>query len=520
MASNQFLTVADVYNPADTQLKVQAINESKMRNRIEAMKMRELYQQQARRSNLAPGPRGPYNFPEGQFVSQNAPMAQTQTAQPMNQMQAASVPQQQIQPQTPEISEEDRAATRGYKKVTAIMKNIQPMLTQAKSNPEVRKKINQIFESAEDDEDYRMLVKKRMGFDNIKSKIDEETGEESNSLEKYWTEEELQKRMEEAPNGQMLAQIVKHPGNYGIRYNKDGAVLGFYSYSKVEKDSMLDDKNLTLNEIITRAASGDKEAIKSRDAILDFERRKDIIKFGYLSPDAVVMQAQNALFDSNQLSKIPPRGPNRSNVISEMEIQAKKYGYAMPDITGKRTGYNATVLAYNTQKKSFYGDQKLADEFITDVKRVKQQVINLRTNYPAYVNASIKKVRELSASGRLGDESVLAQELDALMLSYGRMTLDSSSSISELSATAQERYNKLLNSNSPQFALIQQLENFEKALTDRMSARRRSINKIENKLREYSTFDKKKTLEETKTKAPAQTTPKQMTFNPDTGEFE
>jgi bifunctional ADP-heptose synthase (sugar kinase/adenylyltransferase) len=69
------------------------------------------------------------------------------------------------------------------------------------------------------------------------------------------------------------------------------------------------------------------------------------------------------------------------------------------------------------------------------------------------------------------------------------------SSISEMSATAQQRYQKLLNSNSPAFVLFQQLENFETALKDRMKARDASLLRLESQIEKYSDFSQKEEIE-------------------------
>ncbi len=504
MANNQSLTVQDVYNPVDTQLKIQSINESKMRNRITAMKMREAHQQQMRRDKwnaLSNDPRGRFNPISGQFTSQSGPVMQMPASGQPRSAQAApptpvQAPENMMAPQpgapqmqqVPLIDDETKSAIRGQKKFMSMSKAVQPLMQKAKTDPAIRERMTKMVSNIENDNDHKALIKKA-GYDEMNIIVDPDTGETSYSLAKNWTADELEAYATNAPNGSILAPLTKHPGNYRIKFNDVGAVIGAEMVGGVQ--SMLGDKNLTENEIIARAMHGDVEAKKWMAAKIDFEKQKSVAKGGALTPEATRLMAKQAMLDPKMLSKLPRGGSSRVDVVNEINRIAKEDGLLVPDLTMKKTKLNAIVKAYNNQKVSYEADRKMADEFFMDVARFKPMIARLRTNHPSLINASLVQLRKMSANASLGEEAVLAQELDAIMRSYIRIANDASNSIAEPSATAQEAAKKMLNMNSPAFVLIQQFENFEKAMQDKMTVRKNRVDDLERQAREVSRFGKR-----------------------------
>lgn len=321
-------------------------------------------------------------------------------------------------------------------------------------------------------------------------------------------QQQRQQQQEMAPYKLQMARLQPQQVALQIEQAK-------HNMAQPKVGSVMDDKTFTEKDAIKLLTFGSPEQKKQAEAFLDnytnFQKRMTTTRYGELDPSSKEFYAEKILVDPSYITKFPARSPQRAELANEVNRLASERGLKVPDLELKNKKFNATVKSYNHQKKTYDADQKLADEFFTDVNRVKTQIQNLRTNYPSYVNLSIKKLRELSAAGKLGPEAVLQQELDAIMQTYSRMTLDASASISELSVGAQERYRKLLNSNSPAFVLLQQLENFEKALNDRLGARGRSLVNLENQLKTFSDFkEKKESKEQTK----------KMVFNPGTGRFE
>jgi hypothetical protein len=123
------------------------------------------------------------------------------------------------------MSDEDRAAIRGQKKLQSISQAVQPLMAQAKTDPTIRERISKMSETLDNDPDHQALVAK-LGFDEMKYTMDQETGEGTYTLAKNWTKDELESYADKAPNGQTLLPFANHPGKYRITFDDVGAVTG------------------------------------------------------------------------------------------------------------------------------------------------------------------------------------------------------------------------------------------------------------------------------------------------------
>jgi hypothetical protein len=407
MANNQFLTVADVYNPLETEMKLQAIQEGKLRNRIEAMKMRELYQQQARRDkwrSAADDPRGLFNPVSGQFALQGgAPIGQTQTAQPMPQQQVESMPTPTpTPPQPPQLSDEDRAAIRGQKKLMAMTQQAQPLITQAKNDPSARQRIIKLVETLDKDTDHQALVK-RAGFDEMKYNMDPETGEGSYSLAKNWTAEELEQYAENAPNGQVLAPLAKHPGKYRIEFNDEGAVTGFYTYSKEEAKNL---KSLTTSQLVDKSLHDPdpRERHKAKEILqgLAEYKKESSPLMGEFEMSDDTLDALAERFDITGM--MPPLGMGRKAAQARGEIlnrwgnKLKEQGKTAADQVLSQATYksNQSALTDLTKREQLLGTfvnridvtSDLVMDFAKEVGNKSERLLNIPRNKIAKIMGS------------------------------------------------------------------------------------------------------------------------------------
>ena len=263
MPNNQFLTVQDVYNPADTALKMESLNEAKLRNRVLAMQAREMFQQQTRRDRWNAMANNPFNPVAGQFTPTPTPQPQMQpqpAPMPAPTVTPAQVAQAQ-QPTPPALNDEDKAAIRGYKKLQSMSRASQPLVQQAKTDGAARARLIKMTESMNNDADHQALVKKS-GYDEMNYTVDPETGEGAYNLAKNWTADELQNYAEKAPNGQALLPLTKHPGKYRIKFDDNGAVVG-YEFIKQELGKK------TQEELIDLSLHGTSQERIQAQAILD-----------------------------------------------------------------------------------------------------------------------------------------------------------------------------------------------------------------------------------------------------------
>ena len=309
----QFLTSQDVEAAQEN------IEGAKIRNRIDAMKAREMYQQQQRRSAwnaAANDPRGIFNPVTQQFSprpGQPQPPAQPQPAPQPNTAAAQGAPA----PTPPPMSEDDKAAMRGQKKLAAVTQMVQPLMTQAKNDPSVRTRINKMSGILENDPDHKALMAK-LGYDEMSYKMDEETGEGAYTLTKNWSAQELEGLAEKAPNGQTLLPLAQHPGKYKIQFNDAGAVVGI-NLIPTEK---LGKK--TREELIDLSLHGtDEERKQARENLAEDAKLKKessaataaegIVGF---TADAIQQQAERYL----ATGVLPPMGMGKAGTAARQAI--------------------------------------------------------------------------------------------------------------------------------------------------------------------------------------------------------
>ena len=462
--SNGWLTPADTFDPAGTLLKIQQIKRAEQER--ELMSIRTKQARQAADKAQA-------------FENWRRGMPQ----QPVQQPTAQLPPQAQAMPRIdPRVIQEQQAAMRGQKKMASMMERV----TKEYSGPQVNgNKINRLNQIKRSDSDIRSLIKST-GFDDIDFGYDEEKKTAWERYTKDWTKEELEKVAESVPGGQAVAGLPA--GKYTLEFDPISKTMR--PTVQTAGSVFAKDTNLTENEIIARAVEGDPAAKRWMDAKLVFEKQKSAARSGELTDDAKKLFAKYALIEPAMLSKLGRASRARIAVANEMETLSSAEGLKMPDLTMKRVKYNALAKSYNKMKVSYSTDQKFAEEFYTDIARLKPQIEAIRTNYPSLVNASLKRIREIAATPLLGQEAVFAQELDAITKAYARVTLDASSSISELSATAQENYKRLINPQNPARVLFDQVDMLEISMKERLGARQRNLDELESQLREISAFEK------------------------------
>ncbi len=478
--SNGWLTPADTFDPAGTLLKIQQIKKMQQERKLATVKTKQAQQAAAKTQAFEAWRSG-----RGQRPAQQQPMQPQARAMPQIDPQAIQAQQEAMQ--------EQQAAMRGQKKLASMVGRI----AQEYSGPKVDgAKINRIGQMKRNDPDIRSMIK-TTGFDDIDFGYDEEKKTAWERYTKDWSKEELEKIAEQVPGGQALAGLPA--GKYTLEFDPISKTLR-PSIKTVNAMGLLGDKNLTENEIIAQAMYGDKEAIKWMDAKIAFEERKTQAKYGKLSPEAIDLYADKVLAQPNYMSKFSARTPQRAQIANRIQEKAAEKGLIVPDIELKNAQFNAAVKSYNKQKSRLDADKKIAEEFYTDVRRLRPQVEVIRTNYPALFNKSLRQIRKMAATPTLGQEAVFAQEVDAVMSQFLRMSRDASETISELSVGAQQAAKSLLNIDNPAFVLTQQFDRFVLSTQERIAARERVVGGIERQIYQGATFKKKVPLSTTQAK--------------------
>lgn len=473
--ANGYKTFADVFDPVQTMVQAQQLKNMQQQAAAQKIKNAQL-QQQAQKDQAF------QQYISGQQQQPVAPIPQAMPGQPPIapagiQPQAAPPPVQQQAPPPPPPTPEQIQVMRGKHKLKPVMASAQRNVASPNAN-----KINAM---AQRDPDVQAAIKS-MGFDSVEIGYDEAKQKAWQRYTKTWSKDELTK-LSQQPGGQVLQGLPE--GKYTVEIDPITKTIRPV-VSKEAMQANIGDKDLTENQIIAAAMGGNKQAIKWMDAKIAFERRKTGAKVGELTPEAINLMADQVLISPNYLSKFSARGPQRAQIVNKLEEKVAKNDLLMPDVTMQRVKYNAAVKSYNRQKLGYDADQKIADEFYVDLARLKPQIAAIRTNYPALVNRSIKQIRKMAATPSLGQEAVFAQELDAVLSAFIRVSRDASASISEMSATTQEAVKKLVNPESPAFVLAQQIDMFERSMRQRMVARRTALDRQLGQIRKSATFGK------------------------------
>jgi len=527
MANNQFLTVGDVYNPVDTEMKIQSINQAKMRNRVDAMKMRELFQQQQRRNKLRSmgnDPRGVFNPISGQFATAQ-PVGQPiiRPTQPLAPAPSGPAPQgpppvglgipqgAQTPPGggvAPQPSDEDRAAVRGQKKLEAITRHVQPLIQQAKKDPSARVRINKLTQGLEKDPDNKALIAKA-GYDEMKYTMDEDTGEGTYVLAKSWTADELQKYADNAPNGQVLAPLVKHPGNYRIKFNGMGMVTG--AEKVVDKvSSMFGDKNLTTSQWIDKSLNDPdpqerQKAKKILKEIGAFEAEKYASKYG------ATMTEEDYRFAAKQYlktGKMPPMGRSayvRAQIMRNARIIAEVRGTSVGQLISRQAG----VGALSASLKNVQKQENMMNSFVRNLNaqadRLKETLDVIQRTDARLMNVPIRNFKKRIKGS--ANEAVLDMYLTEISSEIGKLATGSAASVAELSTSAREKWEEIHDPNLPLSELYKLVMETQNAADLRMKSVRDEKNSIMQDI-------------EGTQPGTQPSKPKRMTFNPETGEFE
>ena len=384
MANNQFLTVQDVYDPVATALNVQNIDDAKIRNRINAMKAREQFQTMQRKEKWASMANDPSRFNPMQEANQFQP-GQSQGGQPtpnrppMPQNPAVAganpgvqAPGVQVMPgqpqpqQMPVLSDEDKAADRGGKKLAAMGQSAQGLAVAAKNDPTARKQVNKIAELANNDPDVKAYAAKN-GFDEFSYHMDEEKGEGEYTLSRDWSKELLEDFAAKAPNGQLLKPLAEHPGKYRIIFGDAGQVkdIQFIGGSTLTKEQLSSDRELANLAISEPDSPRGRQAQKILDAAK--ETKKELKSApGAAGPGGESRAAQFAKYRmANYLDTKDGNRPITLSASDIMEANKKEPGRYLPAGIGEKAltrtatvedisdANQATKLALNNLKTDF-----------------------------------------------------------------------------------------------------------------------------------------------------------------------
>lgn len=474
MANNQFLTISDVYNPLEVEQRIQSINQAKMQNRISAMKMREVFQDQQRRDKwqaMANDPRGVFNPVSGQFsapsstAGMGAPMPVTQTAS-----QPGATPSPTPTPTPPpvvQMTDEDRAAVRGQKKLAAMSQNVAPLINQAKNDPAVRQRINKMAETVNNDPDHQAFVK-RSGFDEMNYSMDQDTGEGKYVLAKNWSADELQQYADNAPNGQVLAPLAKHPGKYKIEFNDAGAVTGYYTYSKEEADDL---SKYTTSQWIDKSLHDPdpKERQRAREVLKglgDYEAETYATKYGATMTDEDYRFAAEQYLKTG---KMPPMGRSayvRAQIMRQARMMAQESGTTVDALVAKQAGIGALQGSLKNVQKQ----ENMMNSFVRNLdsqnERLKEFLGVIQRTDARLLNVPIRNFKKRIQGS--ANEAILDMYLTEISSEVGKLATGSSASVAELSASAREKWEEIHDPNLSVGELFKLLSETQEAAHLRM----------------------------------------------------
>jgi hypothetical protein len=434
-------TINEVYDPIDTASKVEQLNADKIRNRVDLMKAKNQFDAMKRAGIAQNDPRGMYDILSNQFMPRNpqasggqpqqppqtatqgqpmpvtpqnqAPMPPNLNAQPPNgqgrtvtQTSQGMPPQAQGQamPQQPSMSEEDKLAMNGAKRLQFVHSKINSMASQAKNDPAVGERINKISEMQEKSPEHQALASK-MGYDEMSTKYDETDGSIVKILTKNWTAEELQARADKAPNGELLQNAIKNPGKYRIS-TKNGIIsnVEFIGSNKLEKATHEEKVHYAINDPdpeIRRQA----RAELSEDAKLKKESSASTAGVGGagLSKDAIEYAAENTLASGI----MPNFGYGKQGAAMKAEVanrvaqMAKERGLKVPEVISRQAELKGEKMGMNDLIKR----ETLIGTFVNRIDSTSNVVLDLAKKInnkdSRMANVPINKLKSMLGSGDL-----------------------------------------------------------------------------------------------------------------------
>lgn len=428
-----YKTISDVFNPLQSGLQLEQIRESRQRQKANEIKQAMIAQEAAKAKQFAQYQKGQLAQPEQQPIVDN------------NAMDAIGA------------SLDDNIQKRNFGNINKLG---------------------------------QMMAKK---FPEAKVKIwsDEKAKEAHTEMTDNFTREQLDE-MSKAPGAGFMKGLP--PGKYTLDYDPINQVfrpMAIPVEENISKTVLTDTKSLSDNQLFRGVALGDPLAQKILNEKLKHQEKLSFTRSGQMTDQGIELGATQYLL-TGKMPALGRGGANRAKIANRAAQLAKENNLTSPKLYGKRTGLTTAQKSYNKQRVNLDSDIKTANEFYIDIARFKPQIEKLRTNYPALVNKSVVQLKKIAATPSLGEEAVLAQELDAILSAYIRVAREASGSISEMSVGAQEAAKKLLNFNSPAFVLIQQLDNFEKAMKDKIQSREKSLEKQFNSIEKFATIKKNK----------------------------
>ena len=543
MADNQnfpnFLTVADVYDPVETAHKVQELEDAKIRNRINLMKQREMYQQMKKKSPwlmASNNPQGSYNPMTRQYMpqqTQGSPAGVTPTPQAppsapvpvpspnqpvgVSPTSAPQQPQQQQQPQP--MSDDERSAIRGQKKLMSVAQRLKPLFAQAKNDPAARAQANQIAKISENDPDQKAYWNK-LGYDDVKFSTDEKTGDTDEFLTKKWSKEELEDYAAKAPNGQLFQGLSQHPGKYTLQF-RNGAAFGFEmveeKLGKKTEEELVDIANNDPDPNQRQKALADLNMMQQRKVELYKSQARTKESAKGLSTGIDIPGMADSLYNG-QLALSEIRGsmgnPVGTKVISEVKSKYKNFDFVKNEANAKWQTSPMNQKTINQIQGTLPRIGMMVDQVnalpnadIPAINSIMRQV-SIQTGKPAYTNFEANK-------------AAIVQEVNT--------ALSGSSTGSDLRVKIE--LENLTSARSPQ-QLKGAINNLNEALLSRLDANlsvpyptevvqgKKSMNQYRQELEKkyrgrFATELKSEVGDQGEEKSK-----KTMTYNPDTGAFE
>jgi len=490
MADNQFLTIGDVYNPVETARGIEELNASKLRNRVMAMQAREMFQKQQRKEKWNALGNNPFNPITGQFQTmptmtpQPAPMQPEPAPMPQPTPVAASGQP----PQMPQLTDEDRAAIRGQKKLAFVTQAVQPLMIQAKNDPAARERIIKLSESLDNDPDHRALVAKA-GFDEMKYTMDQDTGEGEYTLAKNWTAEELEDYAAKAPNGQTLLPLTKHPGKYRIFFDDNGAVK---SYELIPAEVGGTWGNKTHEQLIDLSLHGTPEEIKRASAVLSEEARlkKEASVTGSTVTEPFSSWAQEDKdwwFQTRRDTGDSPRfGFGDKKSYSQFNREYAQWARSK-DISGAEAGMGReSFKALGASLKNQQKVKGMMSSFVRNmdfqVDKLKKYVPELERTDARLLNVPLRQAKMMIKGS--AEESILSMYLTDISNDAAKLSTGSSASIAELSQSAQDRWNKIHDPNLSIKDLLTLVQETQDAAHGRLRSAEEEITSTQQQMRQ------------------------------------
>lgn len=478
--AERWLTMADVFDPATTMLRIQQIKQAQQQQQLTQMQIQQAKQEQARTAAYQA-------YKTGRHPVQAAMPPTMPAAMPPAVSPAAPTPGVPTRAETALGTPEQQQLIRGQRKIQNIATRANQIF---KAGPKIDgQAIRNLNQMAQKDPDVIATIR-AMGFDNISMDFDDKTQTAWQKYTKNYSKQELE-NLAKQPGGQALAGLPA--GRYTI--DIDPVTQRIRPRIKTEEPltGILSEKGLSLTQLIDRSLHAESPIERKKAA--DILQRKNEYDVSVAQAKVMATMAppfeqwaseekQNA-YESFMLNKIKPmfaRGDRFSKPQFTRGYNAylKELGITGAEASTRGIKYQALAKSFTRQQTKLNSMEQFVGSLDAQLERIDPLLDNLGRLNARALNVPIVRLKNVLTGDPI--ERELALKLEEIFQDAGRIAQGSTESVGEMSISAQERYKKVYDPTLTPRALKHLMDVTKIAAHDRVDSMKSVYDKTLNQM--------------------------------------